>query len=91
MVDDIEDPRRREPYGEEPERERLEKWLEFHRTTALLKCEGVDEVDLKQRPVATSNLVASRSGTPHGRGRAHLVPARAGGQSCAFHLGRSSR
>jgi uncharacterized damage-inducible protein DinB len=56
MVDDIEDPRRREPPGEAPEREMLEEWLEFHRTTLLLKCEGVDDVGLKQRPVATSNL-----------------------------------
>jgi hypothetical protein len=56
MVDDIEDPRRRDPSGEAPEREMLEEWLEFHRTTLLLKCEGVDEVGLKKRPVATSNL-----------------------------------
>ncbi len=56
MVDDIEDPRRREPPGEAPEREMLEEWLEFHRTTLLLKCEGVHEVGLKQRPVVTSNL-----------------------------------
>ena len=56
MVDDIEDPRRREPPGEAPERDMLEEWLEFHRTTLLLKCEGVHEVGLKQRPVATSNL-----------------------------------
>jgi uncharacterized damage-inducible protein DinB len=56
MVDDIDDPRRREPSGETPDREMLEEWLEFHRTTLLLKCEGVDEVGLKKRPVATSNL-----------------------------------
>jgi len=56
MVDDIEDPRRRDPTGVAPEREMLEEWLEFHRTTLLLKCEGVDEADLKHRPIATSNL-----------------------------------
>jgi uncharacterized damage-inducible protein DinB len=56
MVDDIEDPRRRDPIGVAAEREMLDEWLEFHRTTLLLKCEGVDEADLKRRPVATSNL-----------------------------------
>jgi uncharacterized damage-inducible protein DinB len=56
MVDDIEDPRRRDPTGVAPEREMLEEWLEFHRTTLLLKCEGVHEADLKHRPIATSNL-----------------------------------
>ena len=56
MVDDIEDRRRRDPSGVASEREMLEEWLEFHRITLLLKCEGVDEADLKRRPVATSNL-----------------------------------
>jgi uncharacterized damage-inducible protein DinB len=56
MVDDIEDPRRSEPTGVAVEREMLEAWLEFHRTTLLLKCEGIGEADLKRRPVATSNL-----------------------------------
>jgi uncharacterized damage-inducible protein DinB len=56
MVDDIEDRRRRDPTGVGSEREMLQEWLEFHRITLLLKCEGLDEVDLKRRPVATSNL-----------------------------------
>ena len=34
----------------------LEAWLEFHRTTLLLKCEGLDDATRKARPVATSNL-----------------------------------
>ncbi len=34
----------------------LESWLEFHRTTLLLKCEGVDDEGRKQRPVPTSKL-----------------------------------
>ena len=38
------------------EREMLEAWLEFHRTTLLLKAEGVDDTARKQRPVASSNL-----------------------------------
>ena len=38
------------------EREMLEAWLEFHRTTLLLKAEGVDDLARKSRPVATSSL-----------------------------------
>jgi uncharacterized damage-inducible protein DinB len=38
------------------EREMLEAWLEFHRTTLLLKCEGLDDRSRKERPVATSLL-----------------------------------
>ena len=34
----------------------LEGWLEFHRTTLLLKCEGLDDAQRKARPVATSLL-----------------------------------
>ena len=34
----------------------LERWLEFHRTTLLLKCEGMDDASRKDRPVATSEL-----------------------------------
>lgn len=34
----------------------LEGWLEYHRTTLLLKCEGLDDTARKARPVATSKL-----------------------------------
>ena len=34
----------------------LEAWLEFHRMTLLLKCEGLDPAGLKARPVGTSKL-----------------------------------
>jgi uncharacterized damage-inducible protein DinB len=34
----------------------LEAWLEFHRTTLLLKCEGLDDASRKRRPVPTSKL-----------------------------------
>jgi uncharacterized damage-inducible protein DinB len=34
----------------------LEQWLEFHRVTLVLKCEGLDDVARKARPVATSKL-----------------------------------
>src|SRR4051812_43098158 len=56
MVEDIQDPRRTEPAFTLGERDMLEQWLDFHRTTLLLKCEGIDDAARKQRPVPTSNL-----------------------------------
>jgi hypothetical protein len=56
MVDDIEDPRRAEPTYVLGEREMLEGWLEYHRTTMQIKCEGVDEAGRKSRPIPTSRL-----------------------------------
>src|SRR2546430_8192306 len=56
MVEDLVDPRRTEPPYVLSERPMLEAWLEFHRTTLLLKCEDMDDAGRKRRPVATSNL-----------------------------------
>ena len=56
MVEDLEDKRRQEPGLVLAEREMLESWLEFHRTTLLLKCEDLDDASRKARPVATSKL-----------------------------------
>jgi len=56
MVEDLVDSRRTEPAYGLPERAMLEAWLEFHRTTLLLKCDGLDDAQRKARPVATSNL-----------------------------------
>jgi uncharacterized damage-inducible protein DinB len=56
MVDDIDDPRRHEPAFTLGERAMLEGWLEYHRITLLLKCEGVDDAGRKSRPVPTSKL-----------------------------------
>ena len=56
MVEDIEDPRRHEPPFVLDEREMLEAWLEFHRITLVLKCEGLDDASRKSRPVTTSKL-----------------------------------
>lgn len=56
MIDDLEDERRREPDFSLGEREMLEQWLEFHRTTLLLKCEGLHDAPRKARPIATSKL-----------------------------------
>ena len=56
MAEDIVDPRRVEPDFLLDERSMLEGWLEFHRTTLLLKCEGLDDERRKRRPVPTSLL-----------------------------------
>jgi uncharacterized damage-inducible protein DinB len=56
MVEEIQDSRRSEPSFLLQDRAMLEAWLEFHRTTLLLKCEGVDDAQRKARPIATSQL-----------------------------------
>jgi uncharacterized damage-inducible protein DinB len=56
MVDEMVDARRAEPPFLLGEREMLEAWLEFHRSTLLLKCEGLDDGARKSRPVPTSLL-----------------------------------
>jgi len=56
MVDELEDPRRTEPAFVLPEREMLEGWLEYHRVTLLMKCEGLDDARRKARPIPTSLL-----------------------------------
>jgi uncharacterized damage-inducible protein DinB len=56
MVDDMKDPRRTEPPFLLGEREMLERWLDFQRTTLLLKCDGLDDEQRKRRPVPTSLL-----------------------------------
>ncbi len=56
MVKDLTDPRRTEPSYVLSDREMLEAWLEFHRTTLLFKCEGLDDIGRKARPVPTSRL-----------------------------------
>jgi hypothetical protein len=61
MVEDIEDPRRQEPGFGLAEREMLEGWLEFHRMTLLLKCEGLDDASRKSRPVPTSMAEVERN------------------------------
>jgi hypothetical protein len=56
MVEDLVDPRRSEPPYVATERAMLEGWLEFHRATLMLKCEGVSDAGRKARPVASSKL-----------------------------------
>jgi len=50
------DPRRQEPAFVLDERDMLEGWLDFHRVTLLLKCEGLSDEQRKSRPVPTSKL-----------------------------------
>jgi hypothetical protein len=57
VVADLDDARRSEPPFVLAERQMLEAWLEFHRTTLLLKCEGLDDRERKLRPVAIRELV----------------------------------
>ncbi len=56
MVGELVDARRTEPPYGLAERPMLEAWLEFHRATLQLKCEGFDAARLAARPVPTSAL-----------------------------------
>ena len=57
VVRDIVDARRSEPPMDGlSDREMLEAWLEFHRTTLLLKVEGLEDRARKDRPVAKLSL-----------------------------------
>ena len=55
-VYEMADPRRSEPGHLRAEREIAEAWLEFHRTTLLFECEGLDHDARKRRPVPGSAL-----------------------------------
>ena len=56
MAGELDDPRRIEPSFLLSERELLAGWLDYHRATLLLKCEGLTDAQRKARPVATSRL-----------------------------------
>ena len=47
---------RRDPPYIAGEREMYDAWLDFHRATLLVKCEGLDAAQLKTRSVPPSNL-----------------------------------
>src|SRR5579859_1696265 len=47
---------RHEPEFVLDERPMLEGWLEYHRATLLIKCEGLTETQLKERSVPPSSL-----------------------------------
>jgi uncharacterized damage-inducible protein DinB len=56
MVDELSDERRHDPPFVADERSMLEAWLDWHRITLQLKCEGLSDDDRKRRPVETSKL-----------------------------------
>jgi len=56
MVQELVDSRRTEPAFVLADRAMLEAWLEFHRATLLLKCEGLNDAERKARLVPTSLL-----------------------------------
>ena len=87
MVEDLVDERRREPPFVLGEREMLEEWLEFHRITLLLKCEGLDRRAAQAPWRPDVEALAARARPPHGRGRAELVrprPARASPRPASY-------
>jgi len=49
-------PERAPPLHSGPERVQLESWLDFQRTTLLIKCADLDVDQLRRQPVATSLL-----------------------------------
>jgi uncharacterized damage-inducible protein DinB len=55
-IPDIVDDRRSEPPLVADERTMLDAWLEYHRATLLIKCDGLDAASLGGRPLATSKL-----------------------------------
>jgi len=55
-VEPLDGPRRVDPPYVSDERQGLDAWLEYHRATLLLKCEGLDDAARRARPVPTSLL-----------------------------------
>ena len=56
MAGQIDDPRRIEPSFLLSERDLLAGWLDYHRATLMLKCDGLTDAQRKARPVSTSRL-----------------------------------
>jgi uncharacterized damage-inducible protein DinB len=56
VIEDLADERRQEPPYLLGDRTMIEAWLEFHRVTLLLKCEGLGDAARKARPIPTSKL-----------------------------------
>ena len=56
MAGELDDPRRIEPGFLLSERDMLAAWLDYHRATLMLKCEGLTDAERKARPVGTSKL-----------------------------------
>jgi uncharacterized damage-inducible protein DinB len=56
MVEPVTDQARVRPTYVRDERELLERWLEFHRATLQVKCDGLDQEQRTARPISTSLL-----------------------------------
>ena len=56
MTESAEAEVRREPPFVADEREMLDAWLDFHRATLLLKCEGLSDEQLKTRSAPPSSM-----------------------------------
>jgi uncharacterized damage-inducible protein DinB len=56
MAPDVERPEGYPPRRNEPEREMLRDWLDWHRATLLRKCAGLDAAQLATRAVPPSGL-----------------------------------
>jgi hypothetical protein len=54
VADDLAAPEPADPPFAAAERTTLESWLEFHRASLLLTCDGLSDEQRKRRPVATS-------------------------------------
>ena len=57
------------------ERESLDGWLDYHRSTLLTKCQGLTGEQLARRAVPPSTLSPARAGPASGRRGTLLVPA----------------
>jgi hypothetical protein len=55
-METFEAPERPHPLSNGPEPLQLESWLDFYRATMLEKCNGLNAAQLKERPIATSDL-----------------------------------
>ena len=57
MIEPLSDPRRVDPPTvNRDEKASYDAWLDWHRTTLVLKCEGLDDAGRKARPVPTSKM-----------------------------------
>ena len=55
MVEPLADPRRSDPpMVQRDEKASYDAWLDWHRVTLLLKCEGLDDAGRRARPFPTS-------------------------------------
>ena len=57
MIEPLSDPRRVDPpTANADEKASYDAWLDWHRITLVLKCEGLDDAGRKARPIPTSKM-----------------------------------